>query len=1222
MDNPRGRHINVSADAQAREGWQFWIDRGGTFTDIIARKPGGQLLTHKLLSDNPRQYKDAATQGIREILGISADAPLPVQLLADVKMGTTIVTNALLERRGARTALLITRGFGDALVIGYQNRADIFALDIHRQPLLYEQVVEIDERITASGVVLTAVDSLSLKQELKDLYQQGIRAIAIACMHGYQYPQHELQIAECARQAGFEQISCSHAISPLIKLISRADTTVLDAYLSPLLHRYVEGVQNQLGNSPLRFMQSSGGLCEAGHFQAKDAILSGPAGGIIGMAHTATAAGFNKVIGFDMGGTSTDVSHYAGDYEREFETEIDGVRLRTPMMRIHTVAAGGGSILYFDGVRYRVGPDSAGASPGPACYRNDGPLTVTDCNVMLGKLQTEWFPRVFGPRADQPLDSDIVKRKFQQLTETINKATSASLTPAEVAKGFLAVAVDNMANAIKKISVQRGYDVSEYTLCSFGGAGGQHACLVAEALGMRQILIHPHAGVLSALGIGLATTSVIRETAVEQILSPRLMPVLVKKYKQLEAHAAAEMQAQGIAQSGMSCKRRCFIHYQDADTQLLIDFTTEVDLRTQFNLAHRRQFGFASETTPLRIAALQVEMLSDNPEPIIHPLAKVDDPADGTLPTPDHVLTNLGGTSQPTPVYVRATLKCGHRLQGPAIIIEPNSSIVIEPGWQASCLNGGELLLQRHQTENHPSIRRPTNPADSGPDPVLLEIFNNLFMSVAEQMGSVLQNTARSVNIKERLDFSCALFDGHGLLIANAPHIPVHIGSMSDTIQAVIADHGQSMQAGDVYLSNNPYNGGTHLPDVTIVKPLFVDNQLLAYIAARGHHADIGGITPGSMPANSHHIEEEGIILDNIRIVHDGHFDESGLRSRLAHLRWPARNIDQNIADFRAQIAACERGAQVLTQIYRHYGIAVVQAYMRHVQDYAAHAVGHLLNHINGGEFCYRMDDGSRIQVHIRIEQGDHASAHIDFSGSSAIHPGNLNAPASVCKAAVLYVFRCLINEDIPLNHGFLRPLKITIPDNSILNPVYPAAVVAGNVETSQIIVDTLLGALNIQAGSQATCNNFTFGDDHHQYYETLCGGTGATATHNGCDAIHSHMTNSRLTDPEVLEQRFPVLLESFGIRRDSGGKGKHHGGNGALRRVRFLKPMTASIISGQRRVAPFGLEGGDAGQCGDNRIERRNGRIERLAGCDQAEMQAGDVFVIATPGGGGFGKP
>ena len=1200
------------------QGWQFWVDRGGTFTDVIAKSPTGELSSHKLLSENPRQYEDAAIQAIHQILDIPGSEPLPLQLLAGVKMGTTVATNALLERRGARTALLITRGFADALKIGYQNRPDIFALHIQRQPMLYEQVIEVDERITASGTVLSSPDIKQIEHDLHLLYQQGIRAIAIACMHGYQYPQHEQQIANCAKEIGFDQISSSHTISPLIKLISRTDTTVIDAYLSPLLHHYVERVRSKLGNTALMFMQSSGGLCEASHFHGKDAILSGPAGGIIGMVNIATAAGFDKVIGFDMGGTSTDVSHYAGELERDVETEIAGARLRVPLMRIHTVAAGGGSILHFDGERYRIGPDSAGASPGPACYRNDGPLTVTDCNVLLGKLQAAHFPQVFGANANQALDVDSVQQKFTQLTESINSANQSRLSCTDVAAGFLTIAIDNMANAIKKISVQRGYDVNEYTLCSFGGAGGQHACLVADALGMQRVLIHPYAGVLSALGIGLAKPRVIRETTIAQPLSTALMPQLEQQFTELETQARRELQQQGFNTNNINSQRRCHIHYQDADTQLLINFSSENNLRSQFTQTHQRQFGFTSHKTPLIIAALQVEMVADEHNEQTPTIRQEQDNSPTEKPTPlEQVNTTMAGKTLATPVYNRDALHYGHQITGPAIIIEANSTIIVEPDWQAQCLQGGELLLSRDSEEN-PSD---TNNAAVA-DPVLLEVFNNLFMSVAEQMGLVLQNTARSVNIKERLDFSCALFDNNGHLIANAPHIPVHIGSMSDTIQAVIHDHGDNIQIGDVYMSNNPYNGGTHLPDVTVIRPVFINQQLIAYIAARGHHADIGGTSPGSMPANSKHIDEEGIVIDNIRIVRDGHFDEPMLRELLSNARWPARNIDQNIADFKAQIAACERGSRELTSACRHYCTPMVQAYMGHVQDYAARAVSRLLNDINDGAFVYSMDDGSRIQVSIRIKHGNNSQAHIDFSGSSETHPGNLNAPASVCKAAVLYVFRCLINEDIPLNHGFLRPLNITIPGNSILKPDYPAAVVAGNVETSQIIVDTLFGALGKQAGSQGTCNNFTFGDDEHQYYETLCGGTGAYADSDGCDAIHSHMTNSRLTDPEVLEQRFPVILESFGIRPDSGGNGKHHGGNGALRRIRFLKPMHASIISGQRRVAPFGLEGGEAGQCGNNHIERHNGQTEQLSGCDQTDMETGDVFVIATPGGGGFGSP
>jgi 5-oxoprolinase (ATP-hydrolysing) len=1214
----------MTLNLQTEPGWQFWVDRGGTFTDIVACDPAGQLHSHKLLSENPRQYADAAIQGIRDCLGLADDTPLPLPLLASVKMGTTVATNALLQRSGARTALIITRGFKDALLIGYQNRPDIFALKIQRQAMLYEQVIEIDERMTANGEILFAPDITQLQQDLAMLWQNGIRAIAIACMHGYQFPQHEQQIAACARAIGFEQISCSHAISPLIKLISRTDTTVVDAYLSPVLHHYVNTIRDQLGATPLMFMQSSGGLCEARYFHGKDAVLSGPAGGIIGMAHIATVAGFNKVIGFDMGGTSTDVSHYAGDYERDIETEIAGTRLRVPMMRIHTVAAGGGSILHFDGERYRVGPDSAGAEPGPAGYRNAGPLTITDCNILLGKLQPAWFPSVFGPNADQPLDSDIVSGKFTELTKAVNKAINGQLTPAQVASGFLAIAIDNMANAIKKISVQRGYDVSEYTLCSFGGAGGQHACLVADALGMKQILIHPQAGVLSALGMGLAKPRIIREAAVANRLTTELMPILEQQFTTLEHQARQALLDQGLDHIDFRSQRRCFMHYQDADTQLLIDFGSATALQAQFHQAHQRQFGFSSQQTALVIAALQVEMVA---EPLSETMrndtirklnSRTDQRDTAAIPMLEQVMTTMAGRTTQTPVYARDALQCGDQLAGPALIIEPNSTIVIEPGWQARMLAGGELLLSNTTDEQTTIINMDTT---SHADPVLLEVFNNLFMAVAEQMGVVLQNTARSVNIKERLDFSCALFDSAGQLIANAPHIPVHIGSMSDTIQAVIDDHGATLQPGDIYLSNNPYNGGTHLPDVTVIRPIFDGQTLIAYVAARGHHADIGGISPGSMPASSRHIDEEGIVINNIRIVRAGQFDEPELRQLLGQPPWPARNIDQNIADFKAQIAACERGAHELAAVCKHYGQAVVQAYMQHIQDYAARAVSRLLADIKDGQFCYPMDDGSRIQVAIRIEQGDNAQAHIDFSGSSGIHPGNLNAPASVCKAAVLYVFRCLLDEDIPQNHGFLRPLQITIPDNSILKPDYPAAVVAGNVETSQIIVDTLFGALGIQAGSQGTCNNFTFGDDEHQYYETLCGGTGAGPDYDGCDAIHSHMTNSRLTDPEVLEHRFPVVLEAFSIRPDSGGNGRHHGGNGAVRRIRFLKPMAASIISGQRRVAPFGLEGGEPGHCGKNSIERINGQIEQLSGCAQTDMEAGDVFVIATPGGGGFGK-
>ncbi len=1203
--------------------WEFWIDRGGTFTDVIAKHPSGQITTHKLLSDNPLHYEDAAIHAIHLILKIPVTSQIPEQLLNGVKMGTTVATNALLERRGARTALLITQGFADALQIGYQNRPDIFAQQIQRQPMLYEQVVEVNERISANGNVIKALETDELKLNLQSLYQQGLRSIAIACVHGYQFPQHEQKIAAIAKQIGFEQISCSHTINPLIKLVSRANTTVVDAYLSPLLKHYVNNIRNKLGDASLMFMQSCGGLTEAQHFHGKDAVLSGPAGGIIGMAHISLTAGFNKIIGFDMGGTSTDVSHYAGEYERDFETEIAGAQLRVPLMRIHTVAAGGGSILHFDGQRFRVGPDSAGANPGPACYRNNGPLTVTDCNVILGKLQANWFPKIFGHTGNQTLDADIVFQKFTTLTDTINTATQTQLSVTDVASGFLAIAIDNMANAIKKISVQRGYNINDYTLCSFGGAGGQHACLVADALGIAQVLIHPQAGVLSALGIGLAQPRIIRESAVQQPLSTALMAQLEHQYKKLETEANHELHQQGFNPNTFKSQRRCFIHYQDADTQLLVDYSSKQEIQSQFRQAHQRQFGFSNKTTPLIIAALQLEIHVETPVDAL--IKKISNTShhhcQTTIPILEQVQTTMSGKTLLTPVYERNKIHSGHCITGPAIIIEPNSTLIVEPNWQATCLSGNELLLSR-VAQSSTSVFMPEHKESNSP--VLLEVFNNQFMSVAEQMGVILQNTARSVNIKERLDFSCALFDRNGQLIANAPHIPVHIGSMSDTIVALINDHGATLQSGDVYLSNNPYNGGTHLPDVTAIRPVFIEKKLIAYVAARGHHADIGGITPGSMPAHSHYIDEEGIVIDNFKIVSAGQFDESAIRTLLNKKPWPARNIDQNIADFKAQIAACNRGSRELEKVCNHYSLNVVQNYMQHIQDYAAQAVTQLLNDIKDGDFLYTMDDGSQIRVSIRIKKSKQlkqpTEAYIDFTGSSAIHSGNLNAPVSVCKAAVLYVFRCLINEDIPLNHGFLKPLKIIIPDNSILKPSHPSAVVAGNVETSQIIVDTLFGALGIQSGSQGTCNNFTFGDDQHQYYETLCGGTGASAKHHGCDAIHSHMTNSRLTDPEVLEQRFPVILESFSIRKKSGGTGKYTGGNGVIRRLRFLQPMTASIISGQRKTAPFGLEGGGPGECGDNFIVRRNGRKQQLSGSEQATMEEGDVFVISTPGGGGFG--
>ncbi|MBD1927829.1 hydantoinase B/oxoprolinase family protein [Trichocoleus sp. FACHB-90] len=1233
--------------------WQFWIDRGGTFTDIVARRPDGQLVIHKLLSENPERYADAPVQGIRDILGIAADAPIPSQQIAVVKMGTTVATNALLERKGDRTLLIITKGFGDALRIGYQNRPDIFARDIVLPEMLYERTIEVEERYSAQGEELIPLVE-TYATSLQQAYDDGIRSCAIAFMHGYRYPEHEKQVAALARKIGFTQVSVSHEVSPLMKLVSRGDTTVVDAYLSPILRRYVDRVASQLGGtggnnisgltspqpsyeerghssfpsreggeglglpdpngsgfSPsLQFMQSNGGLADAKAFQGKDSILSGPAGGIVGAVQTSRMAGFNKIISFDMGGTSTDVAHYAGEYERTFETEVAGVRLRTPMMAIHTVAAGGGSILQFDGSRYRVGPESAGANPGPACYCKGGPLTVTDCNVMVGKLQSALFPKLFGPNGDLPLDAEVVRQKFTQLAVSIGD----NRTPEAVAAGFLAIAVEKMASAIKKISLQRGYDVSEYTLCCFGGAGGQHACLIADALGMKQVFIHPYAGVLSAYGIGLADVRTIRERAVEAKLSKEL--ALSQVLTQLEAQGREETNRRG-AEDAEEEKEEVFwrvhLRYEGSDSSLVVDFGDVGAMRGRFEEAHRQRYGFVSPEKALIVQSVSVEVVGKSQvleEAVISRTSE-----DAPVPL-DTVQMYAADAWHSTPVYRREDLQPGDCISGPAIIMEATGTNVIEPGWQVELSDRNHLILQRSADINPKSKIQNLK----SQDPVMLEIFNNLFRAIAEQMGITLQNTSSSVNIKERLDFSCAIFDHHGQLVANAPHIPVHLGSMSESVTSLIAARGNTLKPGDVFASNNPYNGGTHLPDVTVITPVFASATLpLFYVASRGHHADIGGITPGSMPPNSTSVEEEGILLDNFQLVAEEIFREKELIEALSQTSYPARNITQNIADLQAQIAANKRGVQELQKMVEHYSLETVQAYMGFVQDNAEESVRRVIEVLNDGSFTYSLDNGSAIQVAITIDKYSR-SAKIDFTGTSGQQNTNFNAPAAVCKAAVLYVFRTLVNDDIPLNAGCLKPLQIIIPEGCMLNPRYPAAVVAGNVETSQSITDALYGALGVLAASQGTMNNFTFGSDRYQYYETICGGSGASADFNGTDAVQTHMTNSRLTDPEVLEWRFPVLLENFTIRPNSGGNGHHRGGNGVIRRLRFLEPMTAGILSNHRLISPFGLHGGEAGEVGKNSVGRGDGTVEKLGSTSVVEMQPGDVFVIETPGGGGYG--
>lgn len=1202
--------------------WQFWVDRGGTFTDIVSRHPDGSMSSHKLLSENPEQYQDAAIEGIRNILQLGPEEAIPTQHIDAIKMGTTVATNALLERQGQATLLAITKGHKDALRIGYQNRPQLFALDIELPDMLYNQAIEITERMSAQGEVITELDSQQAQADLQTAYDQGLRSVAIVLMHGYRYTQHERILANIAKQIGFTQISTSHQTSPLMKLVSRGDTTVADAYLSPILRHYVaqvdEALHNQHDTTRLMFMQSNGGLTEAHHFQGKDAILSGPAGGVVGMVKTGAAAGEEQLIGFDMGGTSTDVSHYAGTYERAFETEVAGVRLRAPMMQIHTVAAGGGSILHFDGARMRVGPDSAGSHPGPACYGKGGPLTITDCNVLLGKLAPEHFPKLFGPQGDQALDAKLVTQRFQKLTNTINQDTGQAHSPQQIAEGFLAIAVANMANAIKKISVQKGYDVSRYTLACFGGAGGQHACLVADSLGMEKILLHPFAGVLSAFGIGLADTRQLLDKAIEAPLETDLLANLANDFAHLQQQAQAKLLEQGIHSQQIRFERRLHLRYTGSDTALTVPMSKHIETVTQaFAQQHQTRFGFTNTDKQLIVEALQLEAIGVNEQSLESPNTAAQT---NQAKAPDAIISQpifCANAEHQASFIERQALIVGTPILGPAVVLEATSTIVIEPGWQATKQTDGNLLLER-------VIARPqTFAMGTQADPVMLEIFNNLFMNIAEQMGTVLENTAVSVNIKERLDFSCAIFSPTGELVANAPHMPVHLGSMGESIKTVIREQGHNMDAGDVFVLNAPYNGGTHLPDVTVIKPIHdaAGNEVLFYVASRGHHADIGGITPGSAPANSTHVEQEGILLNNIKLVSKGVFNEQQIRDLLLSGPYPARNIEVNIADLQAQIAASEKGAAELIKIINQYSLPVVHAYMQHVQANAEEAVRRVLATLNDCAYTYAMDDGHQVTVNITVNQAER-SAIVDFTGTSSQHPGNVNAPHAICHAAVLYVLRCLVEDDIPLNGGCLNPVDIIIPEASLINPQYPAAVIAGNTETSQLLVDTLFAALSKVAGAQGTMNNFIYGNDTFQNYETICGGAGATANADGCSAVHTHMTNSRMTDPEVLEWRFPVRLEEFSVRTNTGGAGRHKGGDGVTRKLRFLEPMTVNLITGHRINPTYALAGGQPGGLGKNWLERADASRQQLAGIDQVDIQINDMVVIQTPGGGGYGKP
>jgi len=1194
-------------------GWQFWIDRGGTFTDIVAVDPDRVIKTHKLLSDNPGRYRDAAISGIKHLLGIEPNEPIPAGAIEVVKMGTTVATNALLERKGARTLLVVNHGFADLLKIGTQARPRLFDLDIRLPTPLYDEVYETSGRVTAQGILLEAVDAAGARAAFARARANGLESCAIALIHAWQFPAQERELAAIAAAAGFEHISMSHEVSPLLGLVSRGSTTVADAYLSPILRRYVDGLARELAGTRLLFMQSNGGLVDAAAFQGKDAILSGPAGGIVGAARTAAQVGLDHIIGFDMGGTSTDVALYAGNFERTFDAEVAGVRVRAPMMAIHSVAAGGGSIVRFDGARFRVGPESAGADPGPACYRRGGPLTVTDANVCVGKIQARHFPAIFGPGADMPIDTAVVGRKFAALAHEVAHENGAAADPRAIAAGFLRVAVSHMANAIKQVSLEKGHDVEDFTLQCFGGAAGQHACLVAEELGMHRILIHPLAGVLSAYGMGLADQSLQRERAVERPLDPAVMPELVEIGRRLETDARVALMAHALAPGPFETRCQVHLQYQGADSALPVPLASIDDMQAAFTTAHRLRFGFATPERAIWVALIAVQVIAatsqeQDPE---------RPPRSGGRPQPiDEIDLWTCGRAYRAPVFERAALYPADEIKGPALITEAIATTVIEPGWRAVVNAFGHLALVRTEVRAEAAAQ-----GLQKADPVLLELFHNIFMNVAEQMGAVLQNTSTSVNMRERLDFSCAVFDAEGQLIANAPHVPVHLGAMGESVQTVIRSRGSRLRPGDVVALNNPFNGGTHLPDVTLVTPVFdgEGRNILFFVANRGHHADIGGLTPGSTPPNSTRLEEEGVVIDDFLVVAGGTFHEAALRGLLTGARYPARSPDTNVADMKAQVAANTCGVRELQRVVARYGSDVVTAYMAHVLENGEACIRTAICQLQDGSFDYVMDDGSALRVALTLDRVARA-ATIDFTGTGPQHAGNFNAPPAVVRAVVLYAFRCLAGRDIPLNDGCLRPITIVLPAGTFLSPKTGAAVVAGNTEVSQAVCNALLGALGVCASSQATMNNLLFGDQRRQYYETICGGAGAGPRFDGASAVHTHMTNTRITDPEVLELRYPVRLVTFAIRHGSGGNGRHHGGAGVIRRIRFNEPMTVVIVSSRRSVPPHGLAGGNSGALGRQWVEHADGSIEPLGGIDQRTVSAGDQLVVETPGGGGYG--
>ncbi len=1195
--------------------WQFWIDRGGTFTDIVAKKTNGKIIIDKLLSENSDAYKDAAVAGIRRILDLKNEDKIPTDIISSVKMGTTVATNALLERKGDRTLLLITKGFGDLLRIGYQNRPLLFDLSIKLPELLYERVVEVSERLNEKGEVVTELNEEEVRNSLIKAKSDGINSVAIAFMHSYINPDHENKIEQIAKEENFNQISVSHKVSPLIKLVGRGDTTVVDAYLSPILRRYVNQVSEELQDTKstqLMFMQSNGGLTDANLFQGKDALLSGPAGGVVSMTQTGKQAGFNKLIGFDMGGTSTDVCHFAGEFERSFETELAGVRIRAPMMQINTVAAGGGSILSYKDGRFQVGPESAGAIPGPASYGRGGPLTVTDCNVLLGKLNPDFFPKVFGKTGDQPLNFEIVKKKFLDLSDTISKEKNEPMMDIfKMAEGFLKIAVENMANAIKKISIQKGYDVTNYMMNCFGGAGGQHACNVADSLGISNVMIHPYAGVLSAYGMGLAEIRSIREGHFEKNITNILDADNLIEI--LSSQAKKDLNDQDISDASIILLKNAFLHYKGSHQNLEIKFDTPENMRKSFEQEHKKRFGFFVEDREIFIEMLTVEAVGKKTEnyDFLNPNIST------TKANPiAFKKMYVNGSEINTPIYKRDELIIDQNISGPAIIVEATGTNIIDDGWSGTLDKHYNLILSRVEEKKH------QKGIGTSVDVVMLEVFNNLFMNIAEQMGATLANTAYSVNIKERLDFSCALFNNEGSLVANAPHVPVHLGSMSEAIKTVVRLNKDNIYPDDVFVLNAPFNGGTHLPDVTVITPVFDKNgkEIIFFVASRGHHSDIGGKTPGSGPPDSKHIEEEGVLIDNFKLFDKGIFREQEMRKILSSGKYPCRNIEHNMADLAAQVAANKTGIHEINSMIDQFGIETVHAYMNHVQDNAEESIRNAIVNLKQGEYEYELDNGEFIRVNVKIDKKNR-EAIIDFTGTAPKNPFNYNAPMAVCYAVILYVFRTLVGNNIPLNEGCFKPIKIIIPNNSMINAKYPSAVIAGNTEVSQLTCNALFGALGVIAGSQATMNNFIWGNEKIQNYETICGGTGAGPNFHGTSAIQTHMTNTRSTDPEVLETRFPVRLEEFSIRKNSGGKGKFNGGDGVTRKLRFLEPMTVTTLCSHRKIKPFGLNGGGPGDCGKEWLEKADGSILSLSGNDSCEVKINDLFVMETPGGGGFGK-